>query len=231
MKRTGVLTPSPVRTSNLQMVDRELNRPDWAIPSVSTDNDIILRSRESPGAFAEVFDRHARVVHRYAARRLDSGTADDVTSETFLVAFERRSGFDGSSSALPWLLGIATNLISKHGRLEARAWKGIVAADLARIDIDAIEAADARLDAGAAARRIGGALRRLPAGDRDVLLLYAWGDLDYEGVASALGVPVGTVRSRLNRARRKLRFAIDPGTARDEEVDHGRIVAPAPDSH
>jgi RNA polymerase sigma-70 factor (ECF subfamily) len=197
---------------------------------VSTDNEIIERSRQSPGAFAEVFDRHARTVHRYAARRLDAGAADDVMSETFLVAFERRSAFDGSHDALPWLLGIATNLIKKHARLEARAWKGLVASDLGRVDIDAIEQAAARLDASAAARRIGGALRRLPAGDRDALLLYAWGDLDYEGVASALGVPVGTVRSRLNRARRKLRIAIYAGAARDEEADHGRIVSASPDS-
>jgi RNA polymerase sigma factor (sigma-70 family) len=197
---------------------------------VSTDNDIIQRSREAPGAFAELFDRHSRTVHRYATRRLDAGAADDVMSETFLVAFERRTVFDGSADALPWLLGIATNLIKKHARLEARAWKGLVASDLGRVDTDAIEEAGARLDASAMARRIGGAIRRLPAGDRDALLLYAWGDLDYEGVASALDVPIGTVRSRLNRARRKLRIAIDPGTARDEEVDHGRVVSPEPDS-
>lgn len=197
---------------------------------MSTDNEIIERSRESPGAFAEVFDRHARTVHRYAARRLDAGVADDVMSETFLVAFERRTAFDGSANALPWLLGIATNLIKKHARLEARAWKGLVASDLGRVDTDAIEEAGARLDASAMARRIGGAIRRLPAGDRDALLLYAWGDLDYEGVASALSVPIGTVRSRLNRARRKLRIAMNTGAARDEEVDHGRAVSPEPDS-
>ena len=103
---------------------RELKPGDRAIPIVSTDNETIERSRESPGAFAEVFDRHARTVHRYAARRLDAGVADDVMSETFLVAFERRTAFDGSANALPWLLGIATNLIKKHARLEARACKG-----------------------------------------------------------------------------------------------------------
>lgn len=197
---------------------------------MSTDNEIIQRSRDSPGSFAELFDCHALAVHRYVARRLDVTSADDVTSETFLVAFEVRATFEESSSALPWLLGIATNLIKKHARLEARAWKGLLAADLGRIEPDAIETADARMDARALARTIGRAMRRLPAGDRDALLLYAWGDLDYNGVASALGVPVGTIRSRLNRARRTLRIAIHPGAARDTEVNHGRAIAPAPDS-
>lgn len=210
---------------------RELNRDDRPIPIVSTDNEIIERSRDSPGAFAEIYDRHARTVHRYVARRSNAGVADDVMSETFLVAFEHRTDFDGSPNARPWLLGIATVLIKRHSRMEARAWKGLVASDVGRISADQIDAADARLDAEALARRISGTLRRLPAGDRDALLLYAWGDLDYEGVAAALGVPIGTVRSRLNRARRKLRMTIDPGSARNEEVNHGRVVSPASDSH
>ena len=196
---------------------------------MSTDDEIMRRSREHPGAFAEIFDRHARTVHRYAARRLGVAAADDVMSETFLVAFERREAFDGSPNALPWLFGIATRLIAKHSRVEARAWRGLVAADLARVEPDQIGRADDRLDAERLATRAGAALRRLPAGDRDALLLYAWGDLGYEGVAAALGVPIGTVRSRLNRARRKLRIAIDPGGAR-EEVEHGRVVTSAPDS-
>lgn len=197
---------------------------------MSSDRENIFRARDDPGAFAAVFDKYSGLVHRYVARRVDAQVADDVMSETFLVAFERRASFDGSEDARPWLLGIATNLMKKHSRLEARAWKGLVAADLGEVRLDAIDDANARLDATATAKRIGGALGRLPAGDRDALLLYAWGDLDYEGVATALNIPVGTVRSRLNRARRKLRIAIDPGTARDEEVEHERGLAPASDS-
>ncbi|MDQ1130726.1 RNA polymerase sigma factor [Microbacterium sp. SORGH_AS_0888] len=197
---------------------------------MSTDNEIMRRSRDRPGAFAELFDRHARTIHRYVARRLGAEAADDVMSETFLVAFERRAAFDDSPSALPWLLGIATRLIAKHARLEARAWRGLRAADLGRVEHDQIDRAADRMDAERLAAKVGSALRRLPAGDRDVLLLYAWGDLDYQGVAAALEIPVGTVRSRLNRARRRLRIAIDPGSAR-EEVDHGRVVPAATDSH
>ena len=116
----------------------------------------------------------------------------------------------------------------KYTRLEARAWKGMLASDLARVDVDQFDAADARLDAKSVARRLGRALARLPAGDRDVLLLHTFGDLDYEGISQALNIPLGTVRSRLHRARRRLRIAIDPAAGRDKEEHHGRDFAPAP---
>lgn len=152
--------------------------------------------------------------------------ADDITSETFLVAFARREDFVGDD-ARPWLLGIATTLIQQHARLEAKSWKGMLVSDLARVDVDQIDAADARLDAKSVARRLGKALAGLPAGERDVLLLHAFGDLDYAGIARAMNTPIGTVRSRLNRARRKLRIAIDPATRQEKEEHHGRDLAPA----
>lgn len=192
------------------------------------DGAIIARSLDQRAAFAELYDRHERVVYRYAARRLGTVHAEDITSETFLVAFRRRESFFGGPDARPWLLGIATTLMQKHARQEARAWKGMLAADLARVDIDRIEQADARLDAQRVARRLGKAVSRLPDGDRDVLLLHTFADLDYAGIAEALSIPVGTVRSRLSRARRKLREAA--GRTRDEhkEENHGRAFAPAP---
>lgn len=144
-------------------------------------------------------------------------------SETFLVAFERRADFDlERDDARPWLYGIATTLLKKHSRLEARAWKGLVAAGAAEVGHDAIEALGSRVDAEIAVHRLAAALARMPARDRDTLLLHAWADLDYEGIAQALAVPVGTVRSRLNRARRTLRALADRGAAPDKEVDHGR---------
>tara|TARA_B100000378_G_scaffold123273_1_gene99472 strand:+ start:1472 stop:2062 length:591 start_codon:yes stop_codon:yes gene_type:complete len=189
------------------------------------DGEIIARSVEERAVFAEIYDRHERVVFRYAARRVGVTHAEDIVSETFLVAYDRRESFDGSD-ARTWLLGIATRLIGKLAREEARAWRGMVAADLARVDTDAFDAADDRLDADRLARRLGRMLARLPAGDRDALLLYTFADLDYEGVASSLGVPVGTVRSRLNRARRKLRAAL--AALGDVEENHGRDFVPAP---
>ena len=168
---------------------------------MSTDGEIIRRSHTAPAAFAELYDRHAATIHRYAARRIPAA-ADDIMSETFLVAFEKRGSFDdGREDALPWLYGISTVLLDKHRRQEARAWRGLVA-DAATPVTSTADRTDQRLDALRAIGKLASALRRMKPRDRDALLLYAWGDLDYAEVAEALGVPVGTVRSRLNRARR-----------------------------
>ncbi|MFT3799313.1 RNA polymerase sigma factor [Microbacterium sp.] len=189
---------------------------------MSTDNEIIERSGSEPGAFASLFDRHAPAIFRYAAQRMGDDRAEDIMSETFLVAFEKRASYDPAiENARPWLLGIATRLMHKHSRLEARAWKGMVADMAASLAPDMIEQAGARLDAARLTRRLASALRRLSASDRDTLLLYAWGDLDYAGVAAALDVPIGTVRSRLNRARRLLRDAAER-PQNEQETDHGR---------
>ncbi|WP_022889051.1 RNA polymerase sigma factor [Agromyces italicus] len=197
---------------------------------MSTDRDIIARSLESPAAFSELYDRHAPRVHRFAARRVGSHAADDVMSETFLVAFERRGRFDGSrDDAMPWLYGIATTLLKKRARLEARAWRGLAAAHAAtEPHLDATDAVGDRIDAEAALGRLGRVIARMPRAERDTLLLYALGDLDYSGVAEALEVPIGTVRSRLNRARRRLRIELDAGEPRESEVEHERAATAAP---
>tara|TARA_R100000365_G_C2738986_1_gene67876 strand:+ start:125 stop:733 length:609 start_codon:yes stop_codon:yes gene_type:complete len=190
---------------------------------VSPDNEVIERSVREPAVFAVLFDRHAAVVYRYVAQRLGDHSADDVMSETFLVAFERRSSYDVDvTDARPWLLGIATRLMRKHARVEAVAWKGLSADMAARIAPDFIEQVGSRIDAERLARRLGKALRKLSEADRDTLLLYAWGELNYGSIAVAMQVPVGTVRSRLNRARRQLRRAAGLNTL-EQETDHGRI--------
>lgn len=191
---------------------------------MSTDSEIIATSDGRPAAFAELYERHARAVYRYAARRTDAGVAEDILSETFLVAFERRAAYDASvPSALPWLLGIATTLIRKRSRVEARAWRGMLADHhAASVTADQVEQLGIRVDAEAAVRRLATVLKRMRREDRDVLLLYAWGHLTYEQIAAALEIPIGTVRSRLNRTRRSLRAALDRADARDTEVEHGR---------
>ncbi|MDT0182004.1 sigma-70 family RNA polymerase sigma factor [Microbacterium sp. ARD31] len=190
---------------------------------MSPDNEVIARSASEPAAFSVLYDRHATTVFRYAAQRLNDDAADDIMSETFLVAFERRGTFDESfSDARPWLLGIATRLIRKHARLEATAWKGLSADLAAQVAPDFIDQAGARIDAQRLTARLGKAIRRLTDADRDTLLLYAWGDLDYAAIASALEIPVGTVRSRLNRVRRQLRRAAGIDTT-EQETDHGRV--------
>jgi RNA polymerase sigma-70 factor (ECF subfamily) len=197
---------------------------------VSPDAEIIRRSLVHPEEFVEIYERHAAPVYRYAARRLGADIAEDILSETFLVAFDRRGTFDlASESALPWLFGIATILSRKHRRAEATAWRGMLAADAAVVDVDEIELLGARMDARSTVGKLTAAIRRMRPGDRDVLLLYAWQDLSYEQIAAALEIPVGTVRSRLNRARRSLRVSVGRGEAPLEEVEHGRArSAPNP---
>ncbi|MER6347902.1 RNA polymerase sigma factor [Streptomyces sp. NPDC001595] len=172
------------------------------------DAALIAASLDRPEHFAALFDRHAPAVHRYVARRLGRDAADDVTAETFLTAFRIRARFDADRAGVrPWLHGIAAKQISRHRREEIKALR-----ILARTGGDPVaetwtDSADDRVAAQAASRTLAGALARLSEGDRHVLLLFAWADFTYQEIAQALDIPVGTVRSRLNRARKKLRAA------------------------
>jgi RNA polymerase sigma-70 factor (ECF subfamily) len=174
---------------------------------VSTDSEIIQRSLEQPEAFAELFDRHARSVNAFATYRVGRQTAEDVLSETFLTAFRRRGDFDlAAASAAPWLIGIASRLIRRHRAVEARHWSSF-AATVARDDLfssGGVEEALSRIDAEREVAGLRARIAALALKDRETLLLYAWQGLSYDEIASALGVPIGTVRSRLNRVRRLL---------------------------
>lgn len=189
---------------------------------MTTDSAIIRRSLESPAVFGALFDRHARAIGAYAARRVGAEAAQDVLSETFLVAFRRRAAFDHAwESARPWLFGIAVRLIRSHRADEARQWRAVEATrGIADRSADGcLGRAEERMDAAIHARGLVRRIEALSARDRETLLLYAWGDLTYEEVAAALRIPVGTVRSRLNRVRRLL--AVAPNE-REEECD-GRM--------
>lgn len=161
------------------------------------DAQAIEASLVEPERFAVLFDRHFDSVHGYAQRRVGPDLADEVAAETFTRAFDRRRRFDRSrEDARPWLLGIASNLLRRHWRTERR-----------RLDA---YARSAGLDAGGelaapVAADLAAALRALPKRDRECLLLLAWADLSYEEIAVALAVPIGTVRSRISRARTRLR--------------------------
>jgi RNA polymerase sigma factor (sigma-70 family) len=183
------------------------------------DATLIARSLLEPECFAALFDKHAPAVHGYIARRLGHSAADDLVAETFLVAFSGRGRYDqGQPDARPWLYGIATRLISRQRRDEVRFFRAI-----ARTGVDpaAEPVADqaTRLAAAQAVRRqLAAALAGLSAADRDVLLLVTDG-LGYAEVALALGVPAGTVASRLSRARRKVREALGGANPTDERQD------------
>ncbi|MER7576977.1 sigma-70 family RNA polymerase sigma factor [Streptomyces sp. NPDC126514] len=176
------------------------------------DAELIAASLEEPERFAALFDRHAPAIHQYVNRRLGRDAADDVTAETFLTAFRIRARFDATRAGVrPWLYGIAAKEIGRHRRQELKALKLLARTGHDPIADSWTDSADDRIAAEAAARPLAGALARLSAGDRHVLLLFAWADLSYQEIAEALDIPVGTVRSRLNRARRKLRPATGQG--------------------
>lgn len=176
-----------------------------------TDASSIRRSLADAEAFAPVFDRHARAIHRYLSRRVGTDIADDLTGETFLVAFDRREKYDTTyADALPWLYGIATKLLGRHRRRESGYWRAWARTGTDPVQECHADAVSRQVTAQNAAREIAGSLAALPAAQRDVLLLVAWQELEYEEVARALGIPIGTVRSRLHRARTRLKKAVGP---------------------
>jgi RNA polymerase sigma factor (sigma-70 family) len=192
-------------------------RSEQASGAAPSDAVIIERSASDPEAFAILYDRHAATLHRYVARRLGEGVADDIVADTFLSAFRKRARFDPEASpdARPWLYGIAANLIGKHTRSEVRMLRAYArtGADPVLTQQATFDDAFSRVDSATAQRDLARALATLAKADREVLLLIAWADLSYAEVATALGIPVGTVRSRLNRARIRVRAAlggIDP---------------------
>jgi RNA polymerase sigma-70 factor (ECF subfamily) len=165
-----------------------------------------------PARFAGVFDRHYEEIARYPTRRAGRALAEELASETFVRAFAARAGYDHAyPDARPWLYGIANNLLRKHARSEERRRRAYARAlERDGFSDDALDSVADRIDASAGARVMAAALAQLSPADRDTLLLFALTDLEYEGIALATGVPVGTVRSRLHRVRRHLQTALDP---------------------
>lgn len=172
----------------------------------STDAEVIARSLREPAHFFELFDRHYRSLHRFLQARGTGDAADDLAAETFVVAYRRRAGYDEArADARPWLLGIAINLARNEARSERRRLRAVRRVIdrpvephgrvLERLDAEALPLAEA--------------LAGLAPDERDVLLLYACEELTYEEIAETLGVAVGTVRSRLHRARRKVRAKLE----------------------
>lgn len=150
-----------------------------------------------------IVERHHRVLFGYLARRVGRDIAEDVTSETFARAYQHRDRYDRERpDARPWLFGIATNLLRNQSRSEMRQLRAYSRHGVQDRTSDDDAAVDARLDATAQTPRLAAALAALKPGDREALTLFAWNEMSYEEIAEVLEIPVGTVRSRLNRARR-----------------------------
>lgn len=172
--------------------------------AITSDADVIAASLNDREAFGELFERYFARVHAFIRMRLGVSMADDLAAETFCTAFQKRETFDlERSDARPWLFGIAFNLMRRHLRGEARRLRAY-----ARHGVDPvwqpIDGVADRADACAAGRDLARGLSALGQGDRDVLLLHAWADLTHNEIAEALAIPVGTVKSRLSRAREQM---------------------------
>jgi RNA polymerase sigma-70 factor (ECF subfamily) len=169
-----------------------------------TDAEVIAASRDDPDAFAAIFERHFDAIFRYLRRRVGRTRAEELAAETFTQALAARHRFDtGRAGARPWLYGIAVNLLRHHYRSEERELRAY-----ARSGVDPLAANEPsleRADATAIGPAVAAALAELAPVERETLLLYAWAELGYGEIATALDIPIGTVRSRLNRARTRLR--------------------------
>jgi RNA polymerase sigma factor (sigma-70 family) len=169
-----------------------------------SDAELIQSSLVDASAFAGIFDRHFRAIFRFMRGRVGSQLAEDLASETFVVAFGRRSTYDLSrEDALPWLYGIAVNLLRDYRRAEERRLRAYT-----RVPADFGSASDDpgdRLDSS-----VSSVLLELSHEERNLILLLSWADLTYEQLADALDLPVGTIRSRVSRVRSKLRDRLTP---------------------
>lgn len=181
-----------------------------ALESISgdtTDAEAIAASVADPPRFGQVFDRHVDAIYGYLCRRVGRTSAEELTSETFARAFDSRERFSGED-ALPWLYGIASNLIRHQLRAERRQFAAYARA-ASRDAIDQVDdEVEGRVDAAAMVPALAEALRRLRPEERDVLLMHAWQGLSYRDIANALGIAIGTVGSRLTRARASVREAL-----------------------
>ena len=173
-----------------------------------SDREAIAASLAEPRSFGIIFERHFGAIFRYLRRRLDDQRAEEATAQTFLVAFDERRRFDcRRADVRPWLFGIATNVAHRHRRNEIGELRAIAALrpDPGISD----DGSEARVDAERMRGSLARCLAELPAEESDVLYLLVWGELSQPEIAAALDIPVGTVKSRLSRARGRVRATLD----------------------
>jgi len=155
-------------------------------------------------SFDEAFAAEFAPLHRYLARRVGPAAADELAAETFTVAFRRWDRLDPERPVRPWLYGIAANLMRHHWRKERRMLRAYARTGVDPICAEDDEAAE-RADADGKRRELASGLAELRRDEREILLLNAWAELTDAEIATALDLPVGTVKSRLSRTRVKLR--------------------------
>ena len=186
----------------------------------ASDADLIARSLAEPDLFTAVFDRHSAEILRYVYARLGPDLAEDVTAETFLAAFGCRDRYDGAwSDARPWLYGIAVRQIRRHRRVEARRLRLLRSALADGPAEDHSDRAAERVTAQRLGPRLAAAVAALPRRDRELLLLYAWGELSYAEAAAALATTTSAVKARLHRIRVRMRLELGSDPMNEENDD------------
>jgi RNA polymerase sigma factor (sigma-70 family) len=201
-----------------------------SLPSGIPDEEELWRraATGSPDAWDEVFVRHHRAIYNYCFRRTGQwSAAEDLTSTVFLEAWRRRTeARPRVATALPWLYGIATMLTRNHHRTLRRYRDALERIPAPEPGADVADDVAARVDAERQAVRAAALLRRLPRADREVLELAATGRLDHAQIAAALDIPLGTVKSRLSRARHRLGEQLDRGISDGSAPDAPGPVQP-----
>jgi len=160
-------------------------------------------------SFDQIFATEYQSLRRYLYRRVGGRVADDLAAETFAIAYRRWDDRDSARAARPWLYGIATNLARHHWRKEGRMLRAYARSGNDPIYGDDESSTIDRADAQARQRAVATALAALGRADREVLLLHAWADLSDQEIAQAVSIPLGTAKSRLNRARLRMRKQLD----------------------
>ncbi|WP_406330797.1 RNA polymerase sigma factor [Streptomyces sp. NBC_00203] len=184
------------------------------------EGDLLARSARDPAAFEALVARHSVALHGYLVRRAPA-VADDLLSEVWLQAYASRRTFDSARGTVrTWLFGVARNVLAAHWRHTARERPEAEPELSGRgaAETDPWHAVDQRLDAAALAPLVRRTLAGLPHVERELMLLVAWEQLTPTEAAAVLGIPAGTARSRLHRARNRLREALEPGPGQDSRI-------------
>jgi len=187
-------------------VEHERHVTDAMTPHAVSDESLWRASAEGhEGAFSELYERHAGTIYNYLFRRLaDWSEAEDLTAVVFMEAFRRRKDVVvHEGKVLPWFYGIATNVLRNRRRALWRHRRLVEQLAGERGEVVALDVS-ARAEAAEQMRSLLSLVASLPRQQQDVVALCVWSGLSYEEAATALAVPVGTVRSRLARARAAL---------------------------
>lgn len=186
--------------------------------SGETDEALVEALRGGSGeALTALFDRYADAVYTYCFRRTASwSTAEDASATVFLEIWRGRGKvITSDGSALPWLYGVANNVCRNATRSSHRWLRAVSRVPPPESEHDHADSVVSRVDSERQMASVLAAIAKLPSSEQDVLALVLWSGLSYDAAAAALGIPIGTIRSRLARARRRLALPSDDSPSSD----------------